>query len=55
MWPAVFVFRNSLLSHLEPGERVEADDDHIGEAPQHCKCPKCFNNEECKERMQQRV
>jgi len=55
MWPDISIFQNSLLSHLAPNERVEVDDGHIGEAPKHCKCPKCFTNEEYKEHMQQRV
>ena len=27
------IFRNSLLSHLDQGERVEADDGYVGEHP----------------------
>lgn len=38
-WPDIKIFRNSLLSHLDPNERVEADDGYIGEAPAHVKCP----------------
>lgn len=55
LWPDVKIFRDSLISHLEQGERVEADDGYIGEAPVHVKCPKSFTNpEECMT-MQQRV
>ena len=32
------------MSHLEHGERVEADDGYIGEAPQFVKCPASFVN-----------
>jgi hypothetical protein len=38
-WPDISIFRNSLMSHLSEGERVEADDGYIGECPQHVKCP----------------
>jgi len=55
MWPDMSIFRNCLMSHLAPNERVEVDDGHIGEAPAKCKCPKCFTNEQHKECMQQRV
>ena len=43
------------MSHLDPGERVEADDGHIGEDPQHVKCPNGFCNPAATEFMQQRV
>jgi len=42
--PDITIFRDSLLSHLEEGERVEADDGYIGEANRHIKCPKSFTN-----------
>ena len=51
----VIVFRKALKSHLDDGERVEADDGYIGEAPQYVKCPKCFTNPAENEAMQQRV
>ena len=53
-WPDIKVFRDSLMSHLEKGERVEADDGYIGEHPQWVKCPKGFANLEETEFMQQR-
>jgi hypothetical protein len=54
-WNDITIFRDSLMSHLEDGERVEADDGYIGEAPRHVKCPMCFTSqEECVE-MQQRT
>lgn len=43
------------MSHLEDGERVEADDGYIGEAPRYIKCPKSFTNLPETEYMQQRV
>ena len=43
------------MSHLEPNERVEADNGYLGEHPQHVKCPKGFANEEQTLFMQQRV
>ena len=55
LWPDISIFRNSLKSHLEPGERVEADDGYIGEAPEYIKCPKSFTNPQETLFMQQRV
>ena len=54
-WPDISIFRNALISHLAPNERVEADDGYIGEAPQRVKCPKCISSNPEKEYMQQRV
>lgn len=51
----VTIFRSSLKSHLIEGERVEADDGYIGEAPMYVKCPKSFTNLQETEYMQQRV
>jgi DDE superfamily endonuclease len=51
----ITIFRDSLLSHLEAGERVEADDGYIGEAPHHVKCPRSFTNPKETTRMQQLV
>jgi hypothetical protein len=53
--PDITIFRKALLSHLNPGERVEADDGYIGDAPQYVKCPKAFTNPVETERMQQLV
>ena len=36
----VMIFREALATWLEPGERVEADDGYVGEAPLRVKCPK---------------
>jgi hypothetical protein len=55
IWHDVCVFRDSLMSHLAPNERVEADDGYVGEHPQHVKCPKGFTNPEETEFMQTRV
>jgi DDE superfamily endonuclease len=53
--PDITIFRSSLLSHLGPGERVEADDGYIGEAPNFVKCPKSCANPEDNTKMQQLV
>ena len=45
MWNYFQIFRNSLISHIEPGERVEANDDYVGESPAHIKCPRGFAND----------
>ena len=54
-WPDINIFRDSLKSHLEENERVEADDGYRGDAPEHIKCPKCMGNPEEYLFMQQRV
>jgi DDE superfamily endonuclease len=51
----ITIFRTSLLSHLDRGERVEADDGYIGEAPEHVKCPMSFANPLETTKMQQQV
>ena len=51
-WPDISIFRSSLLSHLERGERVEADDGYLGKAPGFVKCPKSATNPEECQRMQ---
>ena len=43
------------MSHLTEGERVEADDGYVGEAPMYVKCPKSFVNPKETEYMQERV
>ncbi|CAB9503514.1 expressed unknown protein [Seminavis robusta] len=45
------IFRRALISHLEDGERVEADDAYVGEHPEFIKCPKGFANPEETEAM----
>ena len=54
-WPDISIFRDSLISHLDTAERVEADDGYIGEAPLYVKCPKSFTNPKETEFMQKRV
>jgi hypothetical protein len=44
MWNDVSIFRNALISMLDEGERVEADDGYRGEAPEHVKCPQSICN-----------
>ena len=44
-FPDVKIFRSSLLSKLEIGERVEADDGYLGEAPSHIVAPKTNSKE----------
>jgi hypothetical protein len=51
----ITIFRNSLMTFLEDGERVEADNGYVGESPEHVKCPKSFTNLEETEYMQQRL
>ena len=41
LWNDVEIFRSSLVTFLDPGEHVEADDGYIGEAPLRVKCPMC--------------
>ena len=53
-WSDIKIFRDSLMSHLEKGERVEEDDGYVGENPQWVKCPRRFANKETTEYMQQR-
>jgi hypothetical protein len=53
--PDILIFRKSLMTFLDDGERVEADDGYLGEHPRHVKCPKGFTNPEETKFMQQRV
>ena len=53
-WPDIKIFRDSLMSRLEKGERVEADDGYIGEHPQWVKCLRGFAKLESTEYIQQR-
>lgn len=52
-YPDITIFRDSLIYNLGDGERCEADDGYIGEAPRHIKCPKSFTNPAETEFMQQ--
>ena len=40
VWNDIAIFRDGIMHHLEDGERVEADDGYLGEAPKYVKCPK---------------
>jgi hypothetical protein len=51
-WNDINIFRDSLMSNLDPGEWVEADDGYVGEAPHHVKCPMGFANPLKNRRMQ---
>jgi len=42
VWPDIKIFRDSLITFLDPFERVEADDGYIGEQPRKCKTPGGF-------------
>lgn len=46
IWPDISIFRNSMLSQLEEGERVVADRGYFGECPQYCKCPGHITSDE---------
>jgi hypothetical protein len=39
MWNDLSIFRDGLMTHLEPGERVETDRGYRGSAPKYVKCP----------------
>ena len=51
-WTDLNIFRFSLKHHLDEGERVEADDGYLGEAPGKVKCPRSFVNPPENEEMQ---
>ncbi len=53
--PDITIFRNCLSHHLDPFERVEADDGYVGEAPRRVKCPACAANPTENLAMQSRV
>ena len=55
MWNDILIFRDSLMTYLAPGERVEADDGYVGESPQYVKCPASFTNPAETLEMQARV
>ena len=40
-WTDLEIFRFNLMHQLEPGERIEADNGYIGEAPRYVVCPAC--------------
>ena len=49
------IFCWGMKGWLGEGERVEADDGYVGEAPQYIKCPKSFTNDNTKRALQSRV
>jgi hypothetical protein len=53
--PDITIFRNCLSHHLDPFERVEANDGYVGEAPRQVKCPTCAANPTENLGMQSRV
>jgi hypothetical protein len=44
IWNDISIFRNGLLSMLEEGERIEADDGYRGAAPRYVKCPRSMGH-----------
>jgi len=54
-WPDITTFLTALVHYLDDGERAEADDGCIGEAPAHVKTPNMFTRKEEGLAMQQRV
>ncbi len=51
----LMIFRMGLMGELDEGERVEADDGYLGEAPLHVKCPKCLTSDPAKKKLKSRV
>lgn len=52
IWNDITIFRSSLLSHLDDGERVEADDGYRGCAPRYVKCPQSMGHHDTTAAMQ---
>ena len=44
IWNDISIFRHALLTELDDGERVEADNGYRGELPMYVKCPKSIAN-----------
>jgi hypothetical protein len=51
IWNGVAIFRNTLLSMLDEGERAETDDGYQAEAPRYIKCPASIGNHETVEKQ----
>ena len=49
------IFRDGLVHQLEGGERVEADDGYVGEAPLRVKCPGSYASRTDQEKVRGRV
>lgn len=54
-WNDLAIFRVGLKHILDKGERVEADDGYVGEAPKFVKCPKGFTRPLEEQAMRKRV
>ncbi len=39
IWNDLLIFKDRLMTHLEPGERVETDRGYRGSVPKYVKCP----------------
>lgn len=52
IWNDISMFCNTLISELDEGQRVEADDGYVGEAPEHVKCPRSIGHHTITESMQ---
>ena len=51
----ITLFRDSLITFLGSGERVEADDGYIGEAPYNIKCSMSVTNPREMMKIQERL
>jgi hypothetical protein len=54
-WNDLTIFRDSLVSMLEPGERCEMDRGYQGSAPTYVKCPGALEADSNTAEIQQRV
>jgi hypothetical protein len=54
-WNDLEIFRSGLKHELDEGERVEADDIYVGEAPEFVKCPNGFTRPEDEKAIRMRV
>ena len=57
-YPDIKIFRSALKNWLLDGERVEADDGYIGEAPRYVLCPKsirCVKPTKEEKKLSQRI
>jgi hypothetical protein len=55
MYNDIMIFRDALLSELDEGERVEADDGYLGESPRYVKCPASITADPTTDAMQSHV
>ena len=54
-WNDLQIFRLNLMNQLEPGERIEADDGYVGEAPTSIVCPSSCTTDDQSLAMMKRV